>query len=134
MRLSNPLGIVFKYAIEVLDMEFSVHNPHRLLEYWVNKIKKSSKISKKNKRVIMKFHDECVSLRLSDSRIKNFLQMLWKISQWIKKDFEDMNEEDVKALARIIQKQGYKPNTELGYLELIKKLILKLENILSHRC
>ncbi|MDI6826777.1 MAG: hypothetical protein QMD36_06410 [Candidatus Aenigmarchaeota archaeon] len=47
-------------------MEFSVHNPHRLLNYWIEKIKKSSNISEKNKKAITNFYDECLSLRLSD--------------------------------------------------------------------
>jgi site-specific recombinase XerD len=116
-------------------MSNSVHDPEKVLDYWVKKVE-TDVSSKRNKELILGFKEECLSLELSYSRIKNFMQHLWKISTWVEKDFDKMEKEDIKKLCRIIKRAKYKRGkklipytamTKLCYKETIKKLFQWLE-------
>ncbi|MBU3904923.1 MAG: hypothetical protein KJ906_02130 [Nanoarchaeota archaeon] len=73
-----------------------IHNTKRKLSTQIKRIKESNTLSKKNKDIILKFYDECYSQGLSDMRVLYYIIKLWKLSQWISKDFNKLNKDDIK--------------------------------------
>ncbi len=102
-------------------MEYSVHNPERKLNYWIKKIESSKDLSKKDKELILKFRDECLSQGQSTSATLNFVQELLVITRWVEKDLNELTKDDIKTLVRKIEGKEYTPYTKLRYKETIKK-------------
>ncbi len=83
--------------------------------------KKFFRISKRNSKLILKFIDECLARGLSKNRIMFYICRLRKILRMVKKDFDKMDKEDVKALVRKIELSNYKEWTKQCYRITIKK-------------
>lgn len=107
-------------------MEDDIHNAKKRLDSYIEKIK-NSKISKRNKQLILEFQDECVSQGLSDARVLFYTVKLLMISRIINKDLDKLNEKDLKALVRKIERRDYTEWTKHGYRITIKKFYQWLE-------
>ena len=99
----NPKG----YTVDTFD----IHNRERNLRNAVRRIKNSRKISKKNKELILKFHDECFSNSLSIDRVLFYLDRLSKIAQWLRKNFQTATKEDLKELTARIERALFDDTT-----------------------
>jgi hypothetical protein len=71
-----------------------IHEYDELLAKALRYVKKS-KISRKNKEAIIKFHHYCFAEGLSKARIVRFLQILPKVALLLGKDFEKAGKEDI---------------------------------------
>ena len=106
---------------------FDIHNRERNLRNAVTRIKNSSNISDKNRELILKFHDECFSNGLSIDRVLFYLDRLFKIAQWLRKDFQTATKEDIKELIGRIERSNYAENTKKDYKIAIKRFYKWLE-------
>ncbi len=73
----------------------------------INQIKNDNKITERNKELILKFYDDCISLGLSPKRKYKYLCILPTIAEWLSKDFDFLGLEDVKSLVAKIESTGY---------------------------
>ncbi len=80
-----------------------------------------SKLSKKNKECIIEFVNYCSANSLSDSRISKYLSTLRIIGEWIDKDFDKINKDDIITFLSKLDKSKYSINTKKDYKVLLKR-------------
>jgi integrase/recombinase XerD len=81
----------------------------------------NSKISKKNKELILKFIDSCYANGIGQLRIAKYLSVMRLIAEGLNKDFDKVEKEDlVKYLAKL-EKSEYAENTKKDYKVAIKR-------------
>jgi integrase/recombinase XerD len=90
-------------------------------------VENSAKVSRRNKELIFKFHDDMFAEGLSTARVLFYLNRLWNIARWVDKDFNEMTEEDLKELVRKIGQMNYKELTKLDHKKVIKKFFKWLD-------
>lgn len=101
--------------------EFDIHNTERDYERTIVRVK-NSQISEKNKKLILKFNEECLSNSISIKRVLFYLNRLYKVAEFLRRDFDRATKEDIKDLVRRIElKQGYSEWTKSSYRVSIKK-------------
>lgn len=85
--------------------EFDIHNRKRDYERAVAKVKNSD-LPEKNKQLILEFQEECFSNGLSLDRVLFYLNRLYRLAQFLKKDFTKATKPDIKDLEvkRLISK------------------------------
>jgi integrase/recombinase XerD len=108
--------------------EIDIHNRRRNLETTVVRVQ-NSHISGTNKNLILRFKDECLSNGLSIDRALFYVDKLYMISQFLKKDFPQITKEDLKELVRNIELKDYSEWTKLGYKITLKKFYQWLEDV-----
>lgn len=89
-------------------------------------------ISKRDKKLILDFHDECYSQGLSDHRVLFYVTKLRNICKWKQKDFQDLTKDDIKKLVRKIERKDYAEWTKHGYKVTIKKFFQWLKGYEWH--
>lgn len=88
-------------------MNYDAYNYRRRLEQVLKNIEKDPAISKKNKKAIFKFKENCLAEGLSFGRIVRYMYDLRNLAQWLGKDFEDVTKDDIKALVGNIEKKTF---------------------------
>lgn len=81
-----------------------VHNYNRRLDRALKNIKYNEKITTKNKKLIVKFHEFCFMEALSIGRVVRYMYDLRKIAEWIKVDFEKAKREDIEVVVSKIER------------------------------
>ncbi|MDI6798938.1 MAG: tyrosine-type recombinase/integrase, partial [Candidatus Aenigmarchaeota archaeon] len=97
------------------------------LERIARTIKNSAKVSRRNKELIFRFHDDMFAEGLSTARVLFYMNRLWNIARWVNKDFDKLTEGDLKTLVRKIQSMNYKEATKLDHNVVIKKFFKWLD-------
>ena len=69
----------------------------------------------------MKFRDEMIAEGLSIARVLFYMNRLWNIARWLKKDFKEVNKDNLKELVRKIAQMDYSERTKADYSVTIKK-------------
>ncbi len=91
-------------------------------------MKRLDALSKINKELIMKFHDECFSRGLSNARVLFYVCKLIKLADKYKIDLDKTTIEDIKSIVADIEKnKNYTEWTKAGYKLTIKKFYKWLE-------
>jgi len=107
--------------------EFDIHNARKDYKRTIVRVK-NSQLSEKNKELILKFHEECISNGLSIDRVLFYLNRLYKIAQFLNKDFNKATKEDIKDLVRKIElNPNYSEWTKSNYRVSLKKFYQWLE-------
>jgi len=84
-------------------------------------IQSSSEICASNKALLLKFRDEMIAEGLSIARVLFYMNRLWNIARWLKKDFKEVNKDNLKELVRKIAQMDYSERTKADYSVTIKK-------------
>lgn len=79
-------------------------------------------ISQKNKSLLLKFRDECLSSGLSKSRVLKYLHTCRKFAGWLNKDFGKAQLHDVKMLVANIERQPHCDFTKKQEKTILRKL------------
>ena len=93
--------------------EIDIHSRRRNLERTIVRVQ-NSHISEINKSLIFKFKDECLSNGLSIDRALFYVDKLYMIARFLKKNFPQVTKEDLKELVRKIELKDYSEWTKLG--------------------
>lgn len=108
--------------------EIDIHSRRRNLERTIVRVQ-NSHISEINKSLIFKFKDECLSNGLSIDRALFYVDKLYMIARFLKKNFPQVTKEDLKELVRKIELKDYSEWTKLGYKITLKKFYQWFEGI-----
>lgn len=101
--------------------EFDIHNARKDYESAIARVK-NSQLSERNKELILELHEECLSNGLSIERALFYMNRLYKIAEWLKKDLDKTTKEDIKDLVRKIElNQNYAEWTKSSYRVSVKK-------------
>lgn len=100
--------------------KLDIHNYKRQLDSARNRIKNSD-ISKKNKKAIFDFCDNCIAEGLSTPRILHYMQKLCQLAKWLKKNFKDAKRADILRVVKGIEEKDYSEWTKHGYKVTLKK-------------
>ncbi len=103
-----------------MDMKVDFHNYEQGLKSALERID-NFKTSGQNKKTIMKFSDYLISEGLSRARIIKYISHLRKISELIKKNFEDADREDVERIFRAIETSELADYTKKDYRVICKR-------------
>ncbi len=98
-----------------------IHKEKQRLKTQIKKIRESDEILECNRKLILKFYDECYSQGLGDTRVLFYMVRLWVLAKGYKKDFSKLNKEDIKTLVRNIENSDYSVRTKHDYRLTIKK-------------
>jgi len=104
-----------------------IYDLNQRLKRVVETIRNSERISETNKKLIMKFHDDCFAEGLSVARILFYMNRLWNIARWVDKNFDEMTEEDIKKLVKEISQMDYSEQTKLDHKKVLKKFFKWLD-------
>jgi len=80
-----------------------------------------SDISKKNKKILMDFYENCIVRGLSKPTILHYLQVLSKISKTLNKDFGQATFQDIERVLVGIEGVGYNERTKNNYKIILRK-------------
>ncbi|MDI6888794.1 MAG: site-specific integrase [Methanocellales archaeon] len=97
-----------------------IYDWDRRLDKYVEKVRTTKAISEKNKKAILDFQDYCFAKGLEKPRILKYLRHLFKLAEWLGKDFEDADEKDLKNLVMQIEKMNFADWTKHDYRVAIK--------------
>jgi integrase/ribosomal protein L40E len=98
-----------------------LYNRKNKLDALVISIKSNRKISARNKTILLDFHNSCFADSLSVGRIQKLLNVMSKVAQWMKKDLEKANRDDIMQIVQIVEKQPFADWTKYDYKVVIKK-------------
>ncbi len=82
-----------------------------------------SKLSDKNKELVLEFKDQLLRENLSEIRVCRYLYALKLIGGIIGKDFDKVDKKDAERLVSIIQQKNWSPWTKCLYKTMFKRLI-----------
>lgn len=95
----------------------------------VEQIEASSNISSPDKKLILKFKDECLSQGLSEARALKYLRHLQNIVKWIDVPLKKATKEDIKRLVAKINGMDYSDWTKHDYKVAIRKFYQFVEGM-----
>ena len=86
-------------------------DPHKIELKYKSTIKsiERAELSKYNKRLILKFKDDCIREGLSKARIMKLLETIKNIVFIVEKDLDKVNKKDIERFITIIQERDYSP-------------------------
>lgn len=113
-------------------MSENIHKPRERLKKQLPKPETWIGISKRDKKLILDFHDECYSQALSDHRVLFYVTKLRNICKWKEKHFDHLTKADIKDLVRKIQQKEYAEWTKHGHKVTIKKFFQWLKGYEWH--
>ena len=108
-------------------MKDNIYNFETILKSAVKDVK-NSKISKRNKEIIIKFHNYCLAEGLSVSRVTRYLGCLKRMCLWMKKDLEVIDKDDMVELVQKIETRDCKEYTKIIYKVTLKKFYKWINN------
>ncbi|MEW6063253.1 MAG: site-specific integrase [Nanoarchaeota archaeon] len=109
-------------------MKIDAHNFDLRLKNTVKKIENSA-ISAANKKIILKFKDNCITNGLGSARIEKYIQTLYSLALMLKKDFEKAKKQDIIKLVSLIEKNNkWSDWTKHDYKLTIRKFFTWLRN------
>lgn len=95
--------------------EVDIHNYKRRMERRLELIKNSSKISKQNKDIVLKFYSDSTVQGLSSVRIEKYLYHLYQMALLFRKPFKDATKRDLIKLVEQIEMRGWSERTKYDY-------------------
>ena len=102
-------------------LKVEIHNYERQYLASLKNLERS-KISDKNKRIILEFVDELILEGISKPRIIKYIQSLNIIAKWVKLELDKVSVEDLKRfVAYLQQKSDYSVWTKQSYKVIIRK-------------
>jgi len=102
--------------------KLDIHKYDYRLELANNRLERNFyNISEKNIKTIFKFRNYLNANSYSKGRIHRYLQLLPQLAQWLKKDFDQVNKDDMLKVLSSLQKRGYTANTKETYKAVIKR-------------
>ncbi len=109
-------------------MKETIHNYESIMRSVMNKVNNSNSIPGPDKEIIHKFQEDCLAKGLSKARTIKYIYHLKKLSDWLGKNFENANQEDIKALVIRIEDSQYSECTKLELKACIKRLYKLIRN------
>jgi len=105
-----------------------IHQYDKKVKSAVKLIKKTDKISERNKELILQFKSDLEVEGIGNSRIHYYMMRLYKTAQYINKDFDKVTLEDIKKFVAFIHTTDiYKDSTKKDYKIGIKRFYKWLE-------
>lgn len=102
-------------------MKGDIHNYKRKLELSLRRLENSTIVSTENKKTVLDFNKECFLEGLSISRVERYVFILRQMGEFLKKDFRDVNKDDVIAISQELDRRGYTDWTKHFYRVALKK-------------
>ena len=102
-------------------MKLDIHHHKRGLEQERRRIENSIDISKKNKKLIIEFRDECIAQGLGIARIYHYMQRLKRLAIIFKKDFDRATKGELKKLVAEFESKNLSDWTKHDYKVTLKK-------------
>jgi integrase len=99
----------------MLKKGVDIHDYDRRVFLSTRKVEDCPLISEANKKAIFSFIDDCRTRNISKARLDFYLNRLYLIAQWCKKDFKDLCKDDMKVLVSKINSRDYTENTKMDY-------------------
>jgi len=97
-----------------------VHYYRKRYELAIRLLKNSS-ISQRNKELIEKFCNDCFAQGIKAGRVQKYAYILRKVAEWLGKDFDTANEDDLKRVVAMINTSPFTEWTKHDYKRSIKK-------------
>lgn len=91
-----------------MDKIIDIHHYDQKLESELKRIKESS-LSKKNKALLIEFHEACFSESIGKAKIVRYLGDLKQVGLIIKKDLDKCDKKDIQKIVGEIEKKDYAP-------------------------
>jgi len=108
-------------------MEEKIVDYDAKLKTEINRVKNSSLLPS-HKSTILGFIDECFTQGLSKGRAIKYSYYIFKLAEWLGKDFKEATKEDLKRLIREIETSPYAPMTKMELKIAVKKLYKWLQD------
>ncbi len=102
-------------------------NYNKQIDNAIERLKTNPQISKENKKLILKFLNDCFSEGLSIRRVLKYAQYLRKIALLLGKDFDKADKDDIKELAIKIDRLDTSDWTKHDYKVMLKKFYKVME-------
>ena len=81
---------------------------------------KGSRISRRNKRLLLAFRDDCL-LELSVGRVVRHLENMFRVAEWLRKDLDKVTKDDIKGLIAKLNSMPYSEWTKQFYRVSLRK-------------
>ena len=96
-------------------------NYKQWLENRIEGLKQSKIVPERDKKLILKFHDICLSEGVGMCRIDKYIRILMWIRETLGKDFKKAGKDDIRKVVAEIEKSNYAEWTKHDYKVTIKK-------------
>jgi integrase len=115
-----------------MRMGGDIHYRERKLKRLLERLKKSKEVSAKNRSTLRDFYNYCCAEGLSTGRIEKLICILFKLSKWLRRDFEEAGKDDIIELVRKIEEHDFADWTKYDYKFILKKFYKWLRNTEDH--
>ena len=109
-------------------MGLDIHNYKKRLVRTLENIKESD-LSKKNKELLVRFHDSCFTEGLGICKIERYLYDAYRLARMMKKDLSKSNRQDLQSVVAEIEKKEWSPHSKHSFKVMIKKFYRFAEGI-----
>ncbi len=106
-----------------------IHNYKKRLDRTLERIKESKEISKKNKKIILGYYENCVIEGLSISKIERYVYDAMRLAQFYKKDLDKATERDLKELVVMIESKTWTIHTKYTFKIGLRKIYKFIDKI-----
>lgn len=106
-----------------------IHNYKRRFERTLQRIEEDKTISQKNKEVMFKFKDYCLSEGIGVAKIERYLGDVVKYSKMLKKAFPEANKEDIRRVVAELEQTDLSAETKKCFKIMLRKLYRLIEGI-----
>jgi len=103
-----------------MKAEMDIHNMDRRLQQRKNLFQKRSKIGK-NKKIVNEFIEYLAVTGISKARMERYLGLFIDLDNCLKKEFDKVNEKDIKKYIANMQERNHSPSTIYTHLVTIKR-------------
>lgn len=112
-----------------LKKKVDIHDFDHRVEMSLKRLKDNKSISGANKKIILDFIDDCVTIGLSKARVDFYLYHLTKLGVWSKGNFAQMNKDDIKSLVKAINTTQYTDSTKKDFCVVLKRFFKFIKGI-----
>jgi len=102
-----------------MQSKHDIYGQERLLKHAETSL--HNPLSERNIRLIRDFEKALFSKGLSAARVKKYLDHLRKIGEWLGKNLDEAEKEDIEELVYKIERSNYSPYTKHDYRVVLKR-------------
>lgn len=106
-----------------------IHNYKGKFAGTIRRIENSKDISNKNRTLILKFKDYCISEGIGLAKIERYLCDTVKYAKMLKEPFPDASKEDIRKVVADIEQTDLSAETKKGFKIMLRKLYRFIEGV-----
>lgn len=126
--VDTSVSVVYNLIHLKKDMD-KIHNYEKRLKRTLERIRESEELSKKNKDLILKFHNYCFSEGVGCAKTERYVYDCFNFAKMIKRRLDTLSKDELQEFVAMIEMNQWSPNTKHCFKIMIRKFYRFVEGI-----